>query len=151
MPRFTTFSALISLTMLASCGPRTVPLRVDARHPASPHAPEGRPVPEWIGLLADEFDQAVAPARVGVGAASDSGMPAHEEHAAPAHRGHDPGSRAPAPKAVTPSPRPPGSARDTAQPAATFACPMHPEVTDTRASECPKCGMTLVRQKEKQP
>ncbi|HET9450250.1 MAG TPA: heavy metal-binding domain-containing protein [Aggregicoccus sp.] len=28
-----------------------------------------------------------------------------------------------------------------------YACPMHPEVTDTRPSRCPKCGMTLVPQK----
>ena len=27
--------------------------------------------------------------------------------------------------------------------AARYACPMHPEVTDTKASKCPKCGMTL--------
>lgn len=27
-----------------------------------------------------------------------------------------------------------------------FACPMHPEVTDTHASSCPKCGMQLVKQ-----
>ncbi|HET6395159.1 MAG TPA: multicopper oxidase domain-containing protein, partial [Blastococcus sp.] len=26
----------------------------------------------------------------------------------------------------------------------SFACPMHPEVTDTAASTCPKCGMKLV-------
>ncbi len=26
----------------------------------------------------------------------------------------------------------------------SYACPMHPEVTDTEASSCPKCGMKLV-------
>ena len=26
---------------------------------------------------------------------------------------------------------------------AKYACPMHPEVTDNKASKCPKCGMTL--------
>ncbi|HXJ63135.1 MAG TPA: multicopper oxidase domain-containing protein, partial [Actinomycetota bacterium] len=26
----------------------------------------------------------------------------------------------------------------------TYACPMHPEVTDTEPSRCPKCGMNLV-------
>ncbi len=29
-----------------------------------------------------------------------------------------------------------------------FLCPMHPEVTDDHASECPKCGMALVPQAE---
>ena len=29
--------------------------------------------------------------------------------------------------------------------AATYVCPMHPEVTDTKASKCPKCGMSLVK------
>jgi FtsP/CotA-like multicopper oxidase with cupredoxin domain len=28
--------------------------------------------------------------------------------------------------------------------ASSYVCPMHPEVTDTRASTCPKCGMTLI-------
>jgi Heavy metal binding domain len=28
-----------------------------------------------------------------------------------------------------------------------FSCPMHPEVTDTKASSCSKCGMTLVKEK----
>ncbi len=37
------------------------------------------------------------------------------------------------------------SATPAASPVATvYACPMHPEVTDTKASACPKCGMTLV-------
>ena len=25
-----------------------------------------------------------------------------------------------------------------------FSCPMHPEITDNKASECPRCGMHLV-------
>jgi FtsP/CotA-like multicopper oxidase with cupredoxin domain len=29
-------------------------------------------------------------------------------------------------------------------PASSYVCPMHPEVTDTAASTCPKCGMKLV-------
>jgi len=150
MLRLATFSVLASLTMLAGCSPRAAPLRVDARHPASPRAPEGRPAPGW-NLQADEFDQTVAAAPVVGGADGDSAMPAHKEHAAPAHRGHAPDSKVPALKAAAPSPKSPVSARDRAQPAAIYACPMHPEVTDTTASECPKCGMTLVRRKEKQP
>jgi len=144
-------SALVLLTVLAGCSARTALLRVDARHPASPHAPEGRPVPEWIGLQADEFDQAVAVAAAPVeaGADSDSAVPVHEGHAAPAYRRHDTGSKATEPKAAAPSRKPSASARERAQPAAIYACPMHPEVTDTTASKCPKCGMKLVRRREK--
>ena len=38
-----------------------------------------------------------------------------------------------------------GSAPDAGS--TLYACPMHPEVTDTKPSRCPKCGMTLVPQK----
>ncbi len=28
---------------------------------------------------------------------------------------------------------------------ATYACPMHPEVTSDKPGKCPKCGMDLVK------
>jgi FtsP/CotA-like multicopper oxidase with cupredoxin domain len=34
--------------------------------------------------------------------------------------------------------------RGEAQPASSYACPMHPEVTSTSPGTCPKCGMKLV-------
>ncbi len=34
-------------------------------------------------------------------------------------------------------------ASSAAGPEVTYACPMHPEVTDTKPSACPKCKMTL--------
>ena len=45
-----------------------------------------------------------------------------------------------------PSPASLASAASPASPASAprYACPMHPEVTDTKASDCPKCGMKLV-------
>ncbi|MBI3201137.1 MAG: hypothetical protein HYZ29_06295 [Myxococcales bacterium] len=46
--------------------------------------------------------------------------------ATPSHEGHS--------SATSPA---------TAAPA-RHACPMHPEVSDTKASDCPKCGMKLV-------
>ena len=46
----------------------------------------------------------------------------------------------------------PGTAAATGEPsavpapgAATYTCPMHPEVRQDRPGQCPKCGMTLVR------
>lgn len=30
---------------------------------------------------------------------------------------------------------------------ATYACPMHPEVTGNEGDKCPKCGMNLVKTK----
>ena len=34
------------------------------------------------------------------------------------------------------------------EPAAVYACPMHPEVTSNSPGTCPKCGMTLVERRE---
>ena len=41
----------------------------------------------------------------------------------------------------------PGSAGD--QSAASYVCPMHPEVTSPRPGSCPKCGMALVEARGK--
>ncbi len=45
---------------------------------------------------------------------------------------------------ATPREGPPVASAASPTPAARHACPMHPEVTDTKASDCPKCGMKLV-------
>lgn len=52
----------------------------------------------------------------------------------------------PPPRSATPSHDGHSSTASPAAPAAAtrYACPMHPEVTDTKASDCPKCGMKLV-------
>ena len=151
MPNLSTFPALFLLAALAGCGPGSAPLRVDARHPASPHAPEGRPTRQWVGLQPDEFDQAVAAGPVEVEPDRDMATPSHEQLGPLPHRHHVPGSKEPAPKTAVPSPKPSAPAGVQPQPAAVFACPMHREVTDTMASECPKCRMKLVRRKEKLP
>ena len=33
--------------------------------------------------------------------------------------------------------------------AVTYTCPMHPEIHATKPGNCPKCGMTLVKEKPK--
>ena len=39
---------------------------------------------------------------------------------------------------------PSARAGDPAEAADVYVCPMHPEVTDTKPSRCPKCKMKLV-------
>jgi hypothetical protein len=43
-----------------------------------------------------------------------------------------------------------GQSEQAAPPAqaATYVCPMHPEVTDDKPGQCPKCGMKLEPKKE---
>ncbi|MHB9133345.1 MAG: efflux RND transporter periplasmic adaptor subunit [Armatimonadota bacterium] len=50
----------------------------------------------------------------------------------------------PAPSKPATSSMTPPSSKPVAK--ATYACPMHPEVTNTKPGKCPKCGMDLVRQ-----
>jgi hypothetical protein len=99
-------------------------------------------------LAEDEFDREVTPpvdgSRWGT---SDSTV--HPGESEPAGNS---GDRAPAleqPKTATPrAPKQTTSKNKAvrpAPPAPVYACPMHPEVTDTKPSKCPKCGMTLVR------
>lgn len=69
------------------------------------------------------------------------------------HEGDCPMKAAPRPAGASKCPYLAGQAaaakKDTApadkkpQPAAAYACPMHPEVTSDHADRCPKCGMFL--------
>jgi Heavy metal binding domain len=52
------------------------------------------------------------------------------------------GGAAPPPQQA-PQPSPSSSVPASA-PKGAFVCPMHPEVTDSEAARCPKCGMKLV-------
>lgn len=59
--------------------------------------------------------------------------------AAPAKSSHSHSERAAPASKLSAAPSTPGPQA----PAIIYACPMHPEVTDDKASRCPKCGMFL--------
>lgn len=74
-----------------------------------------------------------------LGTPGDQGAEDHSQHGAP--------SPTPTPKPKTtpsPTPKAPGSSQEQT----VYACPMHPEVRDTKPATCPKCGMKLEPLKE---
>ncbi len=88
--------------------------------------------------LAALMDSTPAPSTLasGVPSASASIAPPTASSSAPAPKGTAP----PKPTASTSIS---GAASGSATPATIYSCPMHPEVTDTKPSRCPKCGMYL--------
>lgn len=145
MPNLLILGVLSCAIATAGCGARTAPLRVDARHPADPRALEA-PVPLLVPLAPDAFDRAVVdePAREPAGGGTMSPV---EDRAMPSHHDHGPVTGQPG--AGVPASPDSTSTHSRAPSSTVFVCPMHPEVTDVKASRCPKCGMTLVRRKGK--
>lgn len=141
MHKLPILTLLTSVIVIAGCGAQTAPLRVDARHPADPRAAEA-PAASLVRLAPDAFDRAVG-GEPRQSLADSAATSPNESHAMPSHH-HRPGKGGPEAGA----PAPVDSARSHA-PDAAYVCPMHADVTDARASECPKCGMNLVRRKEK--
>jgi Heavy metal binding domain len=87
--------------------------------------------------------------------ASIEGWPGLRPAAEPAtggheqHHGQNPGELPadPSGHGAPPAARPTGTSDTGAPPpAATYSCPMHPDVVSDRAGRCPKCGMALERQ-----
>lgn len=131
------FSTLLVAVLLAGAGWRGDGLAL---------ADTGSPGKARFVLAEDEFDREIVPpaggSRWGV---TDSMLgPASVE---PDTQPEDQGPAIEQPSSTTPragQPVKPKLKRSTA-PVPVYACPMHPEVTDTKPSKCPKCGMTLVR------
>jgi heavy metal-binding protein len=140
-------STLLVVVLLAGCGSSSAGRRGDGLALADTGSPGKGPVPRFV-LAEDEFDREIVPpaggARWGVtdstvqpARVEPDGQPEDQDPAV-----EQPSSTTPrAGQAAKPKPR---AVRSTA-PAPVYACPMHPEVTDTKPSKCPKCGMTLVR------
>lgn len=108
--------------VLGACSPSPLPISRSSSDPSSPSAPPG-----ISPLLATVASVPVPPASPGP-AAEHHEHHDHDAHAASAvHADHD-------------SP----SGTD----GVVYVCPMHPEVTSTKAGElCPKCNMKLVPKK----
>jgi hypothetical protein len=139
-------SALLAL-LLAGCGSAGALRRPTHLDPADARAPSVTSELRSFVLGEDEFDRAVsiamepatdpALAPPSVEAVDEPDSSAQEEHMQ-----HE--TDGPRPKAIA-APRPKPKAARKESRAALYVCPMHPEVTDTKPSKCPKCGMTLVR------
>ena len=130
-----------------------------ARPEVAPHAQHGAaPAPD-VGnielsstLRGDTFD---APAPIAVSEAAKAGQ--SSGHAGHQMRGITPGEdreNAPTPMPATRDGRQVapsadhgghGPASTTREPAASYTCPMHPEVISDKPGTCPKCGMALVK------
>jgi hypothetical protein len=146
MLKLPTLAAVSCAILVAGCTAQTASLRTDAGQPADPRAPEA-PAPLLVGLAPDAFDRAIADEPRT--SRADSTIPAPADgHAIPSrHQGHGQGPGG----AATGAPAAPDSTstRSGAPGSETYVCPMHRDVTDVKASECPRCGMTLVRRGEK--
>lgn len=142
--------ALLLSIVVAGCAAGTSEPRSHANHPANPSAPEAPVHTQLARLSPDDFDNMFVGVVGGAGespaapapAEGDSMLMHHHQGMTPAG---EPGPTAPREPARRDSMR----THVLEAERAVYVCPMHPVVTDTTASKCPKCGMTLVRQKEK--
>jgi len=137
---------VLIMAALAGCGASTGAMRWDARHPADPRAPAAPPAASAFRLQPDEFDRAVTASVPGSAADSSTAPEAPKPHPEPPMHHHDPGTGGMSP--ALPKTHSPGSTTARSRERPVYSCPMHPEVTDTTASKCPKCGMTLERRED---
>lgn len=121
--------------------------RADGLALADTGSPDKDPVARFV-LAEDEFDREIVPPAGGSrwGVTDSIVQPASVE---PDIQPEDKGPAAEQPSSTTPRAgqpvKPKRKAVRSTAPVPVYACPMHPEVTDTKPSKCPKCGMTLVR------
>jgi hypothetical protein len=148
MLRLAVLVGLLVSTALAGCGAGTNAVRLDVHHPANPCAPAAPTAASAFRLQPDEFDQAVLPAAPGGAADSSTAPGAPKTLVEPSAHRHPASGAGKTPPAMHTTHRPGPTTTPQPREPAIYACPMHPDITDTTASSCPKCGMTLVRRRE---
>lgn len=132
-------------TLLAGCASRSVPARFPETSPASSSAPEGGRASVTRALDEDPpLPGSSTDGWPGLAPTSDPAPTGHEHH-----HGHTNESPAPAdhPGHVNPPAESPSGAPDAGRPssAASYTCPMHPDVVSDREGRCSRCGMALER------
>jgi hypothetical protein len=109
------------LPFVSACSPAPMPISRSSNDPSSPSAPDG--VSPLIATSASVPIPSGPPTK---------GHEQHDHQAQAAHAGH-------ADDVAT---------NDEGTEGVVYVCPMHPEVTSTKAGElCPKCNMKLVPKK----
>ena len=145
-------SAVAFALLSSGCASRSVPASFPSTSAASASAPEASRTSVTRALDEDPpLPGASTEGWPGLRPAAEPAAGGHEQHAGghEQHRGQKPGDT-PADHSghgAPPAARPTGTS-DSAPPlpAATYSCPMHPEVVSDHEGRCPKCGMALERQ-----
>lgn len=118
---------VIFALLMAGCARQTMVEPVGIDHPANPKAPEA-PYMGHSQILGQEPQDATRTSAPGPGG--------HGGHS----RAINPPDQGPAPEAARPQTAPGSDI--------LYRCPMHPDVVQKKAGNCPQCGMKLVRKKE---
>lgn len=143
-------AAVFCLAALSGCAAAKVTPRPGAVDPANPVASTPAFSRQQLQLREDAFDRVVLSTEpetipdssVVPGVSEEQPTPAHHQPAEDTLDATPATGKAPSPGTVAAPRREP--------PPPIYVCPMHPDITGATASKCSKCGMTLVRQKEKQ-
>ena len=133
---------------LAGCSSIVSQTRSDASHPADPRAPAAPIAESLMRLGPDDYDSPLvelSQERERDGSAAPKGGGADST---PMHdHGMNTGGAMKPSGASSPTRAESSKTHPQQGTQEVYACPMHAEVTDSKPSKCPKCGMTLVRRR----
>ena len=151
MTRYMRASLILGTFGLVGCASMAAQTRSDGAHPADPRALAAPVLATRMGIGPDEYDSPFVGPKEGKEPDRVVAPKEPSGDSMPMHQRGMPSGAANGPAGVKSSPRPsPGQVDQPSGAKEVYACPMHPEVTDSKLSKCPKCGMTLVRRKDGQ-